>query len=176
MADRVCVARIGAAHGVRGEVKLWPFTEEPLALADFNPLETKDGARTFNVEIVRAANDHLIARIDGVADRDAVQALTGIELYVPRDRLPSLDDDGTYYHHDLIGLAAQTKDGAPLGTVRALHNFGAGDVIEIGGDDAETLMLPFTDAVVPEVDLDAGRVVIVPPGEIEARDDEQADD
>jgi 16S rRNA processing protein RimM len=176
VADRVCVARIGAAHGVRGEVKLWPFTEEPLALADFNPLETKDGARTFNVEIVRAASDHLIARIDGVADRDAVQALTGIELYVPRDRLPSLDDDGTYYHHDLIGLAAQTKDGAPLGTVRALHNFGAGDVIEIGMDGGDTMMLPFTDEVVPEVDLDAGRVVIVPPGEIEARDDEQADD
>jgi 16S rRNA processing protein RimM len=105
-----------------------------------------------------------------------VQALTGIELYVPRDRLPSLDDDGTYYHHDLIGLAAQTKDGAPLGTVRALHNFGAGDVIEIGMDGGDTMMLPFTDEVVPEVDLDAGRVVIVPPGEIEARDDEQADD
>jgi 16S rRNA processing protein RimM len=172
VADRVCVARIGAAHGVRGEVKLWPFTEEPLALADYNPLETEDGARMFHVEIVRAAKDHLIARIDGIADRDAVQALTGIELYVPRDRLPPLDDGGTFYHHDLIGLAAQTKDGTPLGTVLALHNFGAGDVIEIGVDGGATMMLPFTDAVVPEVDLDAKRVVVVPPGEIEVREDE----
>ncbi|MGE0063498.1 MAG: ribosome maturation factor RimM [Xanthobacteraceae bacterium] len=172
MADRVCVARIGAAHGVRGEVKLWPFTDDPLALADFNPLETKDGARTFEIEIVRAAKDHLIARIGGVTGRDAVQALTGIELYVPRDRLPPLTDDGAYYRHDLIGLAAVTTDGAPLGTVLALHNFGAGDVIEIGVDGGEAVMLPFTDNVVPEVDLVAKRVVIAPPGEIEAREGE----
>jgi 16S rRNA processing protein RimM len=172
VADRVCVARIGAAHGVRGEVKLWPFTEDPLALADFNPLETKDGARTFEIEIVRAAKDHLIARIGGVTGRDAVQALTGIELYVPRDRLPSLDGDGTYYHHDLIGLAAQTKDGATLGTVLALHNFGAGDVIEIGVSGGDSVMLPFTDEVVPDVDIAAKRIVVVPPGEIEAREDD----
>ncbi|MGE0562929.1 MAG: ribosome maturation factor RimM [Pseudolabrys sp.] len=172
MADRVCVARIGAAHGIRGEVKLWPFTEDPLALADYNPLETEDGARTFNVEIVRAAKDHVIARIAGVENRDAVQALTNLELFVPRDRLPPVED-GTYYHHDLIGLPAETKDGATLGTVLAIHNFGAGDVIEIGPlDGGDSVMLPFTDAVVPEVDLDARRVVVVPPAEIEAREDD----
>lgn len=169
MAERVCVARIGAAHGVRGEVKLWPFTEDPLALADYNPLESKDGARTFTIEIVRAAKDHLIARIGGVADREAAQALANIELYVSRDALPPLDDDGTFYHHDLIGLAAQTESGEPLGAVLAIHNFGAGDIIEIGARGGESLMLPFTDAVVPEIDLAARRVVIVPPGEIEAR-------
>jgi 16S rRNA processing protein RimM len=175
VADRVCVARIGAAHGVRGEVKLWPFTEDPRSVTDYGPLESEDGARTFDVEIVRAAHDHLVARIGGVADRDAAQALTGTELYVPRDRLPPIDEDATYYHHDLIGLAAQTKDGAALGTVLALHNFGAGDVIEIGLSGGATVMLPFTDEVVPEVDLEAKRVVVVPPTEIEARDDGQPD-
>ena len=171
MADRVCVARIGAAHGVRGEVKLRPFTEDPLALAGYNPLETQDGTRRFEIEIVRTANDHLIARIAGVADRDGAQALTGVELYVPRDRLPPVED-GSYYHHDLIGLAAVAKDGAPLGTVLAIHNFGAGDVIEIGTDGGDTLILPFNDNAVPEIDLDAKRVVVAPPGEIEARGEE----
>jgi 16S rRNA processing protein RimM len=170
MADRICVARIGAAHGVRGEVKLWTFTEEPLALADYNPLETQDGARTFEIEVVRAAKDHVIARIAGADDRDAVQKLTHLELYVSRDRLPPVED-GAYYHHDLIGLIAETKSGETLGTVLAIHNFGAGDVIEIGPlDGGDSVMLPFTDEVVPEVDLDGKRVVVVPPGAIEARE------
>lgn len=171
--ERVCVARIGAAHGIRGEVKLWTFTDDPLALADYNPLETQDGARTFEIEIVRAVKDHLIARIAGVGDRGAVQALTNLELYVPRDRLPPIEH-GAYYHHDLIGLAAETKDGKALGTVLAIHNFGAGDVIEIGPrEGGDTMMLRFTDDVVPEVDLDRKRVVVVPPGEIEARGEEE---
>ena len=172
MADRICVARIGAPHGVRGEVKLWPFTQDPLAATGYGPLETEDGARTFDLEIVRAAGDHLIARISGIGDRDAAQALTNLELYAARDRLPPIDEADTYYHHDLIGLAAETKDGETLGTVMAIHNFGAGDVIEIspltGGD---TLMLPFNDDTVPEINLTAKRVVVVPPAVIEAKDE-----
>jgi 16S rRNA processing protein RimM len=169
-AKKVRVARIGAAHGVRGEVKLWPFTEDPLAVAEYGPLETEDGKRQIEIESVRPAKDHLVARIAGVDDRDAAELLRNIDLFIPRDRLPPIEDDDTYYYADLIGLAAVAPDGAAVGTVLALHNFGAGDVIEIapvGGGAA--LMLPFTEAIVPEVDVMGGRVVVVVP---ESSDDD----
>ncbi|HVV80236.1 MAG TPA: ribosome maturation factor RimM [Pseudolabrys sp.] len=172
MTERVIVAKIGAAHGVRGEVKLWPFTQDPMAVADYGPLETKDGARRFEIETVRAAGNHLVARLKGVADRDAAQTLTNIELYVPRDRLPAIDEDHTYYHSDLVGLDAIGEDGAQIGTVHAVHDFGAGSVLEITPlGSGETLMLPFTEITVPKVDLAAKQVVIVPPAEIEAREE-----
>jgi 16S rRNA processing protein RimM len=172
MTERVIVAKIGAAHGVRGEVKLWPFTQDPMAVADYGPLETKDGARRFEIETVRAAGNHLVARLKGVADRDAAQTLTNIELYVPRDRLPAIDEDHTYYHSDLVGLDAIGEDGAQIGTVHAVHDFGAGSVLEITPlGSGDTLMLPFTEITVPKVDLAAKQVVIVPPAEIEAREE-----
>jgi 16S rRNA processing protein RimM len=172
MTERVIVAKIGAAHGVRGEVKLWPFTQNPMAVAEYGPLETKDGARRFEIETVRAAGDHLVARLKGVADRDAAQALTNTELYVSRDRLPAIDEDDTYYHSDLIGLDAMSEDGAQIGTVHAVHDFGAGAVLEITPlGSGETLMLPFTDATVPKVDLAGKQIVVVPPAEIEAREE-----
>jgi 16S rRNA processing protein RimM len=168
-AKKVRVARIGAAHGVRGEVKLWPFTEDPLAVADYGPLETEDGKRQIEIESVRPAKDHLVARIVGVDDRNAAELLRNIDLFVPRDRLPPIEDDDTYYYADLIGLAAVTPDGDAIGTVLALHNFGAGDVIEIQpASGVATLMLPFTEAIVPEVDVKGGRVVVVVPEIIEA--------
>jgi len=174
MAERVIVARIGAAHGVRGEVKLWPFTQDPLAVASYGPLETRDGARSFDIEIVRPAKDHLIARIEGVSDRDAAQALRNIDLYVSRKRLPEIEEKDTYYHSDLIGLAAMRDDGTQLGTVHAIHNFGAGDLIEITPlGTSDTMMLPFTDATVPKIDLEAKQIVVVPPAEIEAREEEE---
>jgi 16S rRNA processing protein RimM len=169
MADRVIVARIGAAHGVRGEVRLWSFTQDPMAVADYGPLETKDGARRFEIETVRATSDHLVARLKGIADRDAAQALTNLDLYVPRDRLPAIDEDDTYYHSDLIGLDAMSADSVQIGTVHAVHDFGAGAVIEITPlGNGETLMLPFTETTVPKVDLDARQIVVVPPAVIEA--------
>lgn len=172
MTARVCVARIGAAHGVRGEVKLWPFTEQPLAVADYGPLETEDGTRTFTIEAVRAASDHLVARLAGVNDRDAAQALTNTDLYVPRDRLPPIEDDDTFYHSDLVGLDVVTADGAQVGTVRALHNFGAGDIIEIMPfGSGEPLMLPFNATTVPSIDLETKLIVVVPPAEIEAKEE-----
>jgi 16S rRNA processing protein RimM len=163
-APKIRVARIGAAHGVRGEVKLWPFTENPLAVADYGLLETEDGKRRVEIETVRQAKDHLVARIVGVDDRNAAELLRNIDLFVPRDRLPPIEDDDTYYYADLIGLAAVTPDGEAIGTVLALHNFGAGDVIEIQpASGGATLMLPFTEAIVPEVDVKCGRVVVVVP-------------
>jgi len=172
VADRICVARIVAAHGIRGEVKLWSFTEDPVAVANYGALETQDGTRQFEIETMRPAKDHFVARIAGVDDRDAAEKLRNLELYIPRARLPKIDEYDTFYHADLIGLDAVTPDGAQIGTVHALHNFGAGDIIEIapvGG--GEPLMLPFTETTVPKIDLAARRIVVVRPAEIEARDD-----
>jgi 16S rRNA processing protein RimM len=166
MTARICVARIGAAHGVRGEVRLWVFTEDPLAVMRYGPLSTKDGARQLEIARAREARDHLVATLKGVTTRDEAERLNGIELYVAREKLPATDDD-EYYHADLIGLAAVGVDGGPIGRVIAVHNFGAGDIIEIAPPRGPTLMLPFTDAVVPTVDIAGGRVIIEMPGEIE---------
>jgi 16S rRNA processing protein RimM len=167
---KVCVARIGAAHGVRGEVKLWSFTEDPASVASYGPLETEDGTQQFEIEAMRPATDHFVARIAGVADRDAAERLRNLALYIPRARLPKIDEQDTYYHADLIGLDVVTPEGIQIGTVHALHNFGAGDIIEIMPvGSGEPLMLPFNDATVPNVDLEAKRIVLVQPVEIETR-------
>jgi 16S rRNA processing protein RimM len=166
VAAPICVARIGAAHGVRGAVKLWTFTEDPLAVQRYGPLSTKDGARQFEVTHAREAKDHLVATLKGVATREDAERLNGIELYVARDKLPATDDD-EYYHADLIGLAAVTTSEQPLGRVMAIHDFGAGTIIEIAPPQGPTMLLPFTNAVVPTVDLAGGRVVIELPAEIE---------
>jgi len=169
VAAPICVARIGAAHGVRGAVKLWTFTQDPLAVKRYGPLTTKDGARQFEVASARQARDHLVATLKGITSRDEAERLNGLELYVAREKLPATEED-EYYHTDLIGLAAVTAAGAPLGRVVAIHNFGAGDIIEIAPPDGATLLLPFTNAVVPTVDLAGGRVVIEVPEEIEGDD------
>lgn len=174
MPPQICVARIGAAHGVRGAVKLWTFTEDPLAVKHYGPLTTKDGARQFEVTSAREAKGHLVATLKGVATREDAERLNGVELYVARDKLPATDDD-EYYHADLIGLAAVDAANEPLGRVIAIHNFGAGDLIEIAPPHGPTLLLPFTNGVVPSVDLAGGRVVIELPAEIEGDDPTSAD-
>jgi 16S rRNA processing protein RimM len=160
---RICVARIGAAHGVRGEVRLWSYTTDPLAVATYGLLESAAGDR-FEITALRAAKDCLVARFAGVSDRAAAERLVNLELFVPRAQLPEPADTEEYYHADLIGLTAVDSAGATLGTVVAIQNFGAGDLIEItpsaGG---ETLLLPFTEAIVPVVDISAGRIVVNPP-------------
>jgi 16S rRNA processing protein RimM len=166
MAAPVCVARIGAPHGVRGAVKLWTFTEDPLAVKRYRPLTTKDGARSFEVTEVREAKGHLVAALKGVVTREEAARLNGVELYVAREKLPAAAAD-EYYHADLIGLAAVNSADQPIGRVTAIHNFGAGDIIEIAPPDGATMLLPFTNAVVPVVDIAAGRVVIELPAEIE---------
>ena len=164
MADRICVAQIGAAHGLRGEVRLRSFTEDPAAVASYGTLETEDGAQHLKIEALRPAKDHFVVRFAGIHDREGAERLTNVKLYVPRDRLPPVEDAETFYCADLIGLAAVTRDGTALGTVTAVHNFGAGDLIEIERQDAgEPLMVPFTDMAVPQIDLAAGRIVVVPP-------------
>ena len=169
MPSQICVARIGAAHGVRGAVKLWTFTEDPLAVKHYGPLSTKDGARQLEVTHVREAKDHLVATLKGVASREDAERLNGIELYIARDKLPETDED-EYYHADLIGLAAVNAANEAIGRVIAIHNFGAGDIIEIAPASGPTLLLPFTNAVVPTVDLANRRVVIELPQVIEGDD------
>ena len=169
MPSRICVARIGAAHGVRGQVKLWTFTEDPLAVERYGPLASKDGARQFEVTHAREAKGHLIATLKGVATRDEAERLNGVELYIARERLPATAAD-EYYHADLIGLAAVDGAGDPLGRVVAIHNFGAGDIIEIAPTHGTTLLLPFTNAVVPSIDLARGRLTIELPAEIDGDD------
>ena len=166
MADRVCVARIGAAHGLRGEVRLWTFTGDPMAVTHYGPLETEDGGRTFEIASLRPAKGHLVARLRGVDDRNAAERLTNIKLFVPRERLPAPEAD-EFYHADLIGLAAVDGKGNEIGKIAAVHNFGAGDLLEIQPPAGTAILLPFTDAIVPTVDLKAGRVVVVPPEEKE---------
>src|SRR6266481_4849944 len=166
VAAPICVARIGAPHGVRGAVKLRTFTEDPFAVKEYGPLTTKDGARQFEVTHVREARDHLVATLKGIATREDAERLNGIELYIAREKLPATDDD-EYYHADLIGLTAVNAANEPLGRVVAIHNFGAGNIIEIAPSHGPTMLLPFTNAVVPTVDLAGGRVVIDLPGEIE---------
>ena len=175
MGARICIAKFGAAHGVRGEIRLWPFTEEPLSIAKYGPLESEDGRRRFEIAAVRAAKDHLVARIKGVDSRDDAERLNGLELFVAREKLPATGD-GEFYHADLIGLAAVTADHRPLGRIVAVHNFGAGDIIEIAaGNGGETKLLPFSDAVVPTVDLANARAVIVLPDEVEGDDPDGVD-
>jgi 16S rRNA processing protein RimM len=169
MPSQICVARIGAAHGVRGAVRLWTFTEDPLAVTRYGPLTTKDGARQFELAQTRDAKGHLVATFKGITTRNEAERLNGLELYVARDKLPATDED-EYYHADLIGLAAITTTDDPLGKVIAIHNFGAGDIIEIAPPAGMTIMLPFSNAVVPTVDLAGGRVVIALPEEIEGDD------
>ncbi len=174
MAAHICIARIGAAHGVRGAVKLWTFTEDPLAVKAYGPLLTKDGARSFEVATAREAKGHLVATLKGIATREDAERLNGLELYVAREKLPATEQD-EYYHADLIGLAAVNAASEPIGRVTAIHNFGAGDIIEIAPAHGATMLLPFTNAVVPSVDVAAGRVVIELPDEIVGEDPSNAD-
>ena len=160
---RVCLGQIGAAHGVRGEVRLRSFTTDPASIADYGPLETEDG-RPIEIEKLRPAKDHFVARLAGIRDRDAASALTNVKLYVPRERLPQTDDPEEFYHADLVGLAVVDQSGKVFGTVIAVFNFGAGDLIEVRPQNGgKTELVPFDAVHVPEVDIAAGKIVIAPP-------------
>jgi 16S rRNA processing protein RimM len=166
---RVCLGQIGAAHGVRGEVRLHSFTADAQAITKYGPLETDSGG-VVEIETLRPAKNHFVARLAGVTDRNAAERLTNARLYVPRERLPELSNADEFYHTDLVGLAVVDRAGTQLGTVVAIHNFGAGDLIEMQQADGKTAMLPFDTATVPEVDVAAGRIVVEHPAIIVARD------
>jgi 16S rRNA processing protein RimM len=161
----VCLGQIGAPHGVRGEVRLRSFTEEPEAIAGYGPLQTEDG-RAIEIEALRPAKDYFVAALAGIHDRDAAAQLANAKLYAPRERLPQLTDAEEFYYADLIGLAVVDRGGERIGNVVAIHNFGAGDLIEVRLDAAgRTEMLAFNDSNVPKVDIAAGTIVIDPPAD-----------
>ncbi|MEJ1995715.1 MAG: ribosome maturation factor RimM [Limibacillus sp.] len=162
---RVCLGVIAGAHGVKGLVKVKPFTETPQGLAAYGPLSDEPGGRRWTVTFKGEQKGVALLALEGVADRNAAEALKGVRLYVERDRLPPADEDEVY-HTDLIGLAAETRSGKSLGRVLAVHNFGAGDLIEVGEDKKRSQLYPFTREVVPELDLEGGRIVIDPPYEV----------
>ena len=158
----VCVGAIAGAFGVTGEARIKSFCAEPAAIANYGPLTTEDGARNFTLSITRQVKEGFAARIEGVTTREAAEALKGTRLYAPRQRLPALADD-EFYHADLIGLTVLDADGAEIGRVRAIHDHGAGDMLEVTGPSGGMVLIPFTRAAVPTVDLGRGRIVADPP-------------
>ena len=157
---RVRVAKIGAAHGLRGEVRLFVDADEPLSVQKLGPFEDAGGKRQFSIASLREAKDHLLVRFEGVSDRNEAERLTNVELFVPRERLPENEDASTFYQADLVGLRAESVRGELLGEVVGVPNYGAGDLLEVKPASGLTFLVPFADPFVPEVDLAGGKVVI----------------
>ncbi len=177
--SRVCLGAISGAHGVRGAVTIKPFTETPEGVAAYGPVETEDGARSFEIRITGQAKAGIVAKLDGINTREQAHALKGTRLYVPRDRLPPAEED-EFYIADLIGLKVVDQTGAGLGEVVQVADFGAGDVMEVAlsgqetGKKRPTVFIPFTLDAVPNVDLAAGIVTVDPPdGLLDDGSDEQ---
>lgn len=163
MDDRVCVGAIAGAFGVKGEVRLKSFCAEPEAIATYGPLTSEDGTSRYEVKLTGTLTNGFAARLSGVASKEVADALRGVRLYAPRDRFPELPDD-EFYHADLVNLAVLDTGGNPLGQVRAVLNHGAGDLLEIYGPGLKApVLLPFTKAAVPTVDLASGRIIADPP-------------
>jgi 16S rRNA processing protein RimM len=159
---QVCVGVVTGPHGVGGAVRVRSFTARAEDIAAYGPLSDKTGRQRLELRLIGATKGVLIARLSGVEDRNRAEALRGLRLYLPRSALPKPDPE-EYYHVDLIGLEVVLGDGTPVGRVRAVHDFGAGDTLEIERDGAPPAMVPFTRPIVPVVAIDAGRLVIEPP-------------
>jgi 16S rRNA processing protein RimM len=164
--DWVCVAVVAAAHGLGGVLKLRCFTERPEDVAAYGPVFDRNGQR-FELEVIGAAPGGVLARAQGIADRNAAEALRGTELFVPRAALPELGPE-EFYYSDLEGMEALRPDGSHFGVVQGVDNFGAGDLIEVVADDGRRLSLPFTRETVPSIDLERRRLVVEPPEELVA--------
>jgi 16S rRNA processing protein RimM len=172
--DRILVGRFGAPHGVGGEVRLTSFTGVPSAIAAYKPLFDESGTRRFSIVSLRPIKHNMfVAKIAGVNDRASAGTLTYAKLFVSRASLPDVEGE-EFYLADLMGLAATNEAGEPFGSVVNVLNFGGGDILEIArADGGETLLLPFTKAVFPQVDIEAGHLTVVPPAEIEAKPPER---
>jgi 16S rRNA processing protein RimM len=159
---QICLGVITGPHGVQGAVRIKSFAEVPDNIARYGPLSDASGGRSFTVQILALAKGVVIARLSGVEDRSQAEALRGVQLHLPRSALPQTEAE-EYYHADLIGLEAVLGDGTSVGRVRAIHDFGAGDTLELVRPDAPPVMVPFTRAVVPIIEFSAGRLVLDPP-------------
>lgn len=174
-AKRLLIGVIGGAHGVRGLVRVKSFTEVPADLTAYGAPTDRSGAPV-RLEIVGESKGQLLARIAGVVDRTGAERWRGVELFVARERLPEPAEEDAFYHADLLGLPVEDLDGRVLGTVKAIHDFGAGDVLEIEQKDGAVRYLPFTREAVPSVDLAGGRLVADPPAEVGDPEPQGADD
>ena len=154
----VLLGIVGAAHGIKGEVRVKTFTGDPLALADYGPLHARD-ARSFEIVDIRPANTVVVVRFKGVNDRNQAETLNGIELYADRSALPA-EGEGEFFHEDLVGLAARDQTGATIGNVTAVQNYGGGDILELKLADGKEALIPFTHAAVPDVDIAGGFIRI----------------
>jgi 16S rRNA processing protein RimM len=173
----VQVAVIGAPHGIKGELRVKTFTADPLSLGDYGPLFTKDG-RSFDITDIRPASTVVVVRFKQVRDRNAAEALTGTELFVDRSALPEEGDEGEFYHADLVGLTVRDETGAEIGKVTAVQNFGGGDILELALGGRKGVLIPFTHAAVPLVELEGGYIGIdtIAAGLVDTEDDEEAGD
>lgn len=165
MSTRLLIGRIGGAHGVRGLVRVTSFTAEPDDLTAYGR-PTDAGGHPVPMQIVGQSKGQLLAKIDGVSDRDAAEGWRGVDLFITRAALPEPEEPDAFYHADLQGLPVEDLSGRALGTVKAIHDFGAGDVLELAGPAGETRYLPFTRDAVPTVDLAGGRLIADPPEEV----------
>lgn len=160
--DMICVGAFAGAYGIHGEVRVKSFTAAPEDIVLY-PLTDAHGARRFALSLTRPIKAGFAGRIDGVTTREQADALRGVQLFTPRAALPGLPDD-EFYHADLIGLPVHDTGGALLGHVKSVQNHGATDLLELQAVQAgATILLPFTRAVVPTVDLGAGRILADPP-------------
>lgn len=162
LGDRVILGAIAGAHGIRGQVRIKSFTEVAEDVAGYGPLSNEAGDRTFKLKITGQAKGVLLAKLDGVTDRNQAEALKGTALYIERSKLPDPQED-EYYHADLIGLRGETTSGEVIGEVIGIYDFGAGDLLDLKMEGGRTVMLPFNAEVAVEVDLEAGRIVLDPP-------------
>jgi 16S rRNA processing protein RimM len=160
--ERVLLGLVLAPHSVTGAVRIKSFTAKPEEIARYGPLEDESGERRFELALVGESKGVVLARLSGVEDRDAALSLRGLKLFLPRRALPQTTAE-EYYHADLVGLSAVLRDGRAVGRVAAIYDFGAGDILEIAREGLPPLLVPFTRAVVPLVDLEVGRLVLDPP-------------
>lgn len=162
---RLCLGTITGVQGVRGEVRIRTFTQVPEYIASYGVLKDETGTRSFEITAVRFHKDTMVvARLAGVENREEAAALKGVDLFIDRDRLPEQAEEDVWYYSDLIGLTGVDQDGTVLGEVVAVQNFGAGDLLEIRlMKSSQTVLIPFTEEVVPRVDIPAGEVTINPP-------------
>jgi 16S rRNA processing protein RimM len=161
--DLTCVGAIAGAFGVKGDVRIKSFCANPADIGSYSPFTSEDGTQEFKIKVSRPIKNGFAGRIEGMDNREAIEALKGTRLYVPLSRLPELPDD-EYYHSDLIGLDVYDTGGQNLGQIRAVHDHGAGDLLEVFGQGwKSTVLLPFTKEAVPTVDLKAKRIITDPP-------------
>lgn len=165
--ERICLGVISGVHGIKGEVKIKSFTQDPADIADFGSLEDEQGARTFEVTSARAVKGNIVvAKLKGVSGRNQAEALKGTKLFIAKDLLPDADE-GEWYYADLVGLKAVGEDGSTFGHIVTVQNFGAGDLLEIElADSKKTVFLRFTQETVPEVDIKGGKIIVAPPEDL----------